>query len=80
MRVFPSAATLIDLTEKYHLLPFVLYFLTVGVLTNLTMLGIFAFRCASELVDSYYDMRLRIVESQRRFRERSREQLRRAEP
>jgi len=64
-------ASLVDLTEKYHLLPIVLWFVLVGLFHTLTMLVSFGFRCASEIVDAFYDFRIRCGESKRRYLERS---------
>jgi len=70
MCVFQSAS-LVDLAEKYHLLPIVLWFVLVGLMHSLTMLVSFGFRCASEIVEAFYDFRMRCGESKRRYLERS---------
>ncbi len=64
-------ASLVDLTETYHLLPIVLWFVLVGVFHTLTMLISYGFRCISEVVEAFYDFRIRCGESKRRYLERS---------
>ena len=67
-----SSASLLDLAEKYHLFPFVVLFIVVGMLTTATMLISLAFRCLGEVVEFYFDFRVRVVDSRRRFEERDR--------
>lgn len=66
----PQPTALFDLAEKFHLLPIVLWFVFVGLFHTLTMLVSFGFRCASEVVDYFYDFKMRCAESKRRYEQR----------
>jgi hypothetical protein len=65
-----SASSLVDLIEKYHLLPLTLGLSFIGALHSLTMLLTAGFRLTSEVVDAYYDCLTKCSDSHKRYVER----------
>ena len=67
--MFGPPESLFALVDKYHLLPFVLLFLFIGLVSVLAMAALTSFRFIREVVDGYYDLRVKCIESRRRFEE-----------
>ena len=59
--------SLVGLAEQYHLLPFVLMFLLVGIFTALSMAIKTCLRCLGEVVDAFYDFKTQCADSRRRY-------------
>ena len=62
-----QSSSLLDATEKYHLLPFVLLFLLVGAASTLSMAVKTCLRCLSEIVEAFYDFKVQCIESKKRY-------------
>ena len=56
-----------ELAAQYHLIPFILLFMFVGVVSTLSMATQTCFRFLGEVVDAYYDFRVRCAEGKRRY-------------
>ncbi len=59
-----SATTLI---EQHHLLPFVLLFLFIGIVTTLELAVKLLFRCMAETVEAFYGFRSQCAAIKRRY-------------
>jgi hypothetical protein len=60
-------SSVVELTEQYHLFPFIFLFMFVGVVSTLAMAAQTCFRFLGEVVECYYDFRLRCAESKRHY-------------
>jgi hypothetical protein len=55
--VLPASNSLVDLTEKYHLLSLLLFFLLVGIAHTLSMLIKTGFHLVRDVLEEYDDFR-----------------------
>jgi hypothetical protein len=62
-------SSLLDLTEKYHLLPFVLLFLFLGIATALAMAVAVGFRLWTEMVRARYESKAQCDEIRKQYAE-----------
>jgi hypothetical protein len=60
-------STLLEFSEKWHLLPFVFLFLFVGFVGTAAMAAQFLFRCMADTVRAYYDFRAECSTAQANF-------------
>ncbi len=63
-----QSSSLLNATEKYHLLPFVFLFLIVGVASTLSMAIKTCLRCLGEIVEAVYDFKVQCIEIKKRYR------------
>jgi hypothetical protein len=65
----PSDSSLSQLTETYHLWPWVLLFLLFGVLGALSMAVRYCLHFLEEVQESFYDFKSRCAENRRHYEE-----------
>jgi hypothetical protein len=67
--VLDPTPSIYELAETYHLLPFVVLFIFVGVLSTLAMAVKACFRFLGEMIESFYDFKVQCNASKRRYEE-----------
>jgi hypothetical protein len=67
--MLPSVySPLLELADRLHLVPLVVLFAVLGLLSHLTIANIWTLRHAADVVDAYYEFRRQVRSSRARFK------------
>ena len=58
---------LLDLADRYHLVPFILLVLFIGLVSTMAMAAKSCFRFFAEVVEAYYDFKIQCAASKERY-------------